>query len=584
MDEELTDGYKEPCVQCGAVAWALSDGLQFFCKNCHNVIERTQEIVDVSTYLLNNRISTLSRSYKKTEREGGQQWMVCEGFQIILKRQAEALVGLGVCPQFKTNVLWDFWKLYLQKTRQAYTRAPVSSTRNPVDLSSESEPESAFLSEASDLSGPTSASVYSSDGKSSVCSGSLDAAYYFDGKERRSRHLMSMPRTLALCHLALLWLREAITLTDLLRLVSKRLVPYVNVHEHFPEEIRFFGRDAVIFRAETIPSYTKVHMESLHLAKILQLSAFPPVSQNCLLHPGLLSLRYLMDANLPYRLHSLVCQVIEKTAMDKDCFLTFDPSASKSILQCYDLQAAAVIIVTLKLLFKLDDQVEWSFSRKAKEKTQESDQDKKEESKQGSKMFSLRRWYMIVQPALEQAREREELVEAKQQWKAKKPVIASVKHKTVVLKRRRVVEQLQSNFCTLAGSDPEQQPSSPFTFHFLWGKEEDADGPSLHNKDLSGMLVKEGREKLLVNKTYWHTDFRHCHKQNCWNHFPDLEPTLPRMYVWVLGLFSFLLGVSEAELHKEVVKVEQRLILGKTLSDKRTQKPQRKRKRAADPV
>lgn len=34
------------------------------------------------------------------------------------------------------------------------------------------------------------------------------------------------------------------------RLVSKGHVPYVNVHELFPEEMRFFGKDALIFRVE----------------------------------------------------------------------------------------------------------------------------------------------------------------------------------------------------------------------------------------------------------------------------------------------------------------------------------------------
>lgn len=31
--------YSEPCGQCGVVEWGVSDGGQFFCKNCHNVIE-----------------------------------------------------------------------------------------------------------------------------------------------------------------------------------------------------------------------------------------------------------------------------------------------------------------------------------------------------------------------------------------------------------------------------------------------------------------------------------------------------------------------------------------------------------------
>lgn len=56
---------------------------------------------------------------------------------------------------------------------------------------------------------------YSSDGRSSVHSGSLDAECYLRRKKKKS--LMNMPRTLAFCHLALLWVREAITLADLLR-------------------------------------------------------------------------------------------------------------------------------------------------------------------------------------------------------------------------------------------------------------------------------------------------------------------------------------------------------------------------------
>lgn len=57
--------------------------------------------------------------------------------------------------------------------------------------------------------------------------------------------------------------------------------------------------------------------------------------------------------------HTLVCKVIQKTAMGKDSFLTFDPTGRKPTLLCYDLQAAALIVVTMKLLFRLDDKVEW---------------------------------------------------------------------------------------------------------------------------------------------------------------------------------------------------------------------------------
>lgn len=59
------------------------------------------------------------------------------------------------------------------------------------------------------------------------------------------------------------------------------------------------------------------------------------------------------------KLHALVCEVIQRTAMEKESFLTFDPTARKPTLLCYDLQAVALIIVTMKLLFRLDDKVEW---------------------------------------------------------------------------------------------------------------------------------------------------------------------------------------------------------------------------------
>ncbi|XP_066533473.1 TATA box-binding protein-associated factor RNA polymerase I subunit B [Hoplias malabaricus] len=569
MDEDLTEGYGEPCAQCGAVCWALTDGQQFFCKNCHNVIERTQEVVDERTFIQNNRITYVtSRSRTKTGREGGRSWLVVEGFQFILKHQAEALVRLGVCPEFKTNVLWDFWKRYLQKTRQAYTRAPLRSNLNPVETTSESE--AGNVSDASDQRKHSSAG-YSSDEKYSVCSGSLDAEFYICAKERKSHCLMNMPRTLALCHLALLWLREAITLADLLRLVSKGHVPYINVHEDFPEQMKFFGKDAYIFRAETIPSYKKVQEDALQLAKLLKLPAFPPVTEDCLLHPGLLSLRYLIELNLPDQLHYFVCQVMEDIGMGNEHFLTFGLSRPKYALLCYDVQAAALIIVTMKLFFRLDDKMEWTLHGKLIGTEQDSDDDDQGKSdyipKRDSEVFNFRRWYMIMQAALEQARKREQLFDARRQWKSKQPIIPSLVIRSVFLKRRRMVEQLQSNFYSLTGSAPEQQPSTPPSFVFLWGPGQDADGPSLHHKHLNCMLYKLEDIGFLVNGKYWHPDLKICHEKNCRrNHYTEQEHTFPRTYVWLLELFSFLLGVKKAMVHNEVIKVERLLLRRRTAS------------------
>ncbi|KAF7690356.1 TATA box-binding protein-associated factor RNA polymerase I subunit B [Silurus meridionalis] len=560
MDEEITDGYSEACGQCGAVCWGVSDGGQFFCKSCHNVIERTRIVEDVNAF--KSRISSLSSGKRKrNETEGARDWMVCEGFQIVLKLQAEALVELGVCSQFKTDVLWVFWKRYIQKTGQAYTKKPVSRARSSAD-DSEGESSTVFSdtscpSELASVKGASTASGFSSDGRSCMRSGSVDAGCYFRSKE--SKYRMSMPRTLAFCYLALLWVREAITLSDLLRLVSKGHIPYVNVHEHFPEEMAFFGKDAPIFRVESFPTYRKVHKEAEELAALLQLPIFPPVTQDCLLHPTLITVRYLMDANLPDKVHALVCKVIQQTAMGKESFLTFDPAQKKPRLPFYDVQAAAIIVVTMKLLYRLNDKVEWRLSKKAERKGKKMDHGKKK-TKKGGEMFSLRKWYMIVQPALERAREKEKQAKTMQQWKSKKPIIRHLPIKSVLQKRRRVAEQLQSSFRALSGSSPEQQVSSPSSFLFLWGTEDGADGPSLRRRCLDCVMMKRKKIWHLVNDKYWHTDLRKCSSSLCGEHFWDLEPTFPRMYMWLLGLFSFILGVKEEQLHSAVVQVERRLM------------------------
>lgn len=35
--------------------------------------------------------------------DGGCEWYICEGFQLVLKKQVEALQALGVCPQMKVR-------------------------------------------------------------------------------------------------------------------------------------------------------------------------------------------------------------------------------------------------------------------------------------------------------------------------------------------------------------------------------------------------------------------------------------------------------------------------------------------------
>ncbi|XP_028809092.1 TATA box-binding protein-associated factor RNA polymerase I subunit B-like isoform X2 [Denticeps clupeoides] len=499
MDEELTDGYHEPCPQCLSVDWGVSDAGQFFCRFCHNVIERVLLYEDAELLSTSSRVSSLSRASIKKRRELHRNWIVIEGFQFVLLHQAEALVSMGVCSQFKDDILYNFWKRYLQATNQAYTRAPLcyGEVEAVSDFTSESEcpSELSFQSEPS-LRGRRKRTASGSSG-SVVSSGSMDGSSY---SKRKSGDFMTMPRTLALCYLALLWVREGITLSDLLRFASEKHLPYINVHEYFPEEMTVFGRDCQYFKVESIPSYSHVHKDILKLARIMKLPAFPPVTPDCLLHPSLLSLRYLVELNLPDELHHWLCKVIKQANMAEQALLTFDYSKRPIGTShfSYDLQACALIIVTMKLLFRLDDSKEWKLSKIA----DFADPD--------AKQYSLAFWHTTMHKALVLARKREKLHTANQQWKSSKPFILSERNKSVFLKRRRVVEYLQTRFQKLSGQAVETEPTKPSSFIFLWGDGEDSDGPSLHCQKLDCNLKKRRQTQLCANKKYWHPLLRPC--------------------------------------------------------------------------
>lgn len=58
-------------------------------------------------------------------------------------------------------------------------------------------------------------------------------------------------------------------------------------------------------------------------------------------------------------MYTLTCQVVKLTGIGEVDFLTFDPIAKMTRTVKHDVQAVAVIVLVLKLLFLLDDKLEW---------------------------------------------------------------------------------------------------------------------------------------------------------------------------------------------------------------------------------
>ncbi|XP_029985161.1 TATA box-binding protein-associated factor RNA polymerase I subunit B [Sphaeramia orbicularis] len=559
MDDEYTSGFKEPCAQCCAVDWGLTDEGRFYCRSCHNVIERTKEVEDSNFNPGSSRVSTISSKKRKLKQERGRQWMVCEGFQFILMDQADALVKLGVSKHFKDEVLHQLWMLYLHRSQQAYTNTPIRScTARPQTSDSDSAADLSVVSGSetdSEMFPPSRASSVTSNADNSDASlyaSSVDGSTYRNQRGGTS-HLMTMKKTLVLLHLGLVWARQGLTLSDLLRLVNEGHVPYVNTFQAFPEEMKLSGSDSVIFKVLKVPPYEQVHKETENLIGFLQLPAFPPISRQSLLHPASLCLRYLMEVNLPDDLYPWVCELMKFAQLDDVLQNRYDPFLHRKFPH-YDVQAVAIIIVTMKFIFGLNDHVEWESSTRASQ------------SPHSGRTFNLRRWYRLLQGAVLRAQRRRDNDAARKQWIPEKLLSSNRQAENVAMKRKRVSNELQSCFRKLTSgpsgpSGPSDGPvQPPSIFQFFWGDMDGADGPSLHRQNLDLLVTQVGGILKPTNEQYWHPALRDCSSCHDGGHYSEAEPTLPRMFVWTLQLFAFVLDLTPALIYREVLRVERRVL------------------------
>ncbi|KAM5163304.1 TATA box-binding protein-associated factor RNA polymerase I subunit B [Mantella aurantiaca] len=587
MDEEDTRDYRESCPQCSEVNWGISDEGKFYCRSCHTVIEKTKELDDSELFAVNAKIQSVFRGLRKQKQETGWEWYICEGFQFILLKQAEALEALGVDPRIKDEVLCNFWRRYLQKTQQAYCNKPATKKQRPpvrsqssTELSElDSEPEifsSAFSSDTDGQSvsnilsglpssgGNASASERSSTAvsvsASSFCSGSVDGRDY--KAKKRWEKKMSMPLTLAFCYLSLLWLRESITLSDLLRLVINRHVPYFNPEQYFPEQTKICGPDSQIFQVQTFPMYREIIELTQQLGVLLDLPRFPSITETCFYHPNVLCMKYLMEANLPDELHNWTYRVAKKTGLDDVTALTYDPAKKRARCIPYDIQAVAIIIVVLKLLFLLNDKSEWQISNIASERN-------KTEGLQP--VFNFRMWYETMRICMKETQEKLDEEQARFSWKSERVIEYGRKAKSKIAKRKQMTKNLLKQFSRLAGTPPDAGNQGPSTFLFNW-EEQNTGKISFHGHSLEGITQLGGKLLSGLETHYWFSCLKKCTSKFC-NHWKLYDKTqFPGSYDFVLSLFSLVLGVEISIIHQEVGLVEENLF-----KDFKKKKPPKKK-------
>ncbi|NP_001079454.1 TATA box-binding protein-associated factor RNA polymerase I subunit B [Xenopus laevis] len=561
MEAEDGRGYNVPCPQCSEINWAISDEGRYYCMSCHTIIEKTREVEDSEVFVNLGKIQYISRGLrKKRKQEKGWEWYVCEGFQFILIKQAESLQALGVAPQIKDEIICTFWRRYLQKTNQAYVKRPVyrntlnlrESDSSATELDSETDEFSdGITTDASDrLSVATEDIASGSESAVSIQSGSVDGVSHTKmSKNWKPWNYvkMSMPMTLAFCYLALLWLRASITLSDLLRFVFEKRIPYFNAHQYLPEEIKLYGQDVRIFRMQSFPVYNDILNKAYELGHYLDLPRFPEIIKNCYLHPNVLCMKYLMEANLPDELHHWTCQVAEKTGTDDLHLLTFDPACKKARHIRYDVQAVALIIVVLKLLFALDDNTEWQLSTFA-ERMNQRDKEKP--------IFEFQSWYQTVRSCYEKAQQALEEEYGRFTWKSDCLLYYSHTSKAVLQKRKQMSENLHRQFSKLAGAAPDTGKQGPSSFLFKWD-EQNTDRICFHGHSLEAILQQGDKPATAINTHYWLNSLKKCKSRICQHSELYEQSNFPRSYHFIVSLFAFLLRVEHCVVHHEVCLIEE---------------------------
>ncbi|XP_070589070.1 TATA box-binding protein-associated factor RNA polymerase I subunit B isoform X2 [Erythrolamprus reginae] len=564
MEEEDARDYNEPCGYCSAVSWSITEEGRFYCTSCHTVIEKTRE-VQTGDVITNARAQSISRGLrkKKNKFDKGWEWFICEGFQYILRKQAEALQSLGVSSQMKDEVLYNFWMRYLHKSKQDYSDKPLSDVTHDISSHTDTETEvestspinltcsTSDIDVISQFSAAAASSSVSKASAKSGWSGSVDGGSYLQ-KSKKGDLSLSMPMTLAFCALALLWLRESITLSDLLRLVMDGHIPYLNAFKEFPEEVKMYGSDFKIFHVQSWPKYDDVYKKMHALAGFMDLPCFPDITGDSFLHPNILCMKYMMEINLPDDMNKWTCRVIKKIGVDETDFLTLHPGNKSTWKVKYDILAVAIIIVVLKILFLLDDKYEWLLADYVEERNKKNEE--------GCPIFDLRKWYMVVKNILdvEQKKYNEERI--RRLWLCERPLLYSASEKYVVLKKKRCPELTEKR--------------KPSLFQFNW-TEEDTKKDCFHGHSIGAFLQQKGDIFTPLNRDYWLCTIKKRKRAGSplgrYN-----ESDFPHTYRFVLDLFSFLLRVQPYLIHEEVSAIEHKLFHSKLHMKSRIFKVQNK--------
>ncbi|CAL1265669.1 unnamed protein product [Larinioides sclopetarius] len=197
-------------------------------------------------------------------------------------------------------------------------------------------------------------------GLSSVARKTLETKKIHKNKHRAKQisvHELDLSKLLSFCHLGLIYTKDNLLLSDLLRLVNERKVPYLFATEYLPPSMKLKYGDTSVFRKKRAPDLWEVSSMSAKLVDFLKLPKF----KHYYLMP--IVIRFVTDLNLPGRIIPVIKNIINDWKKGENEWYETKLIAGKMLsIPLYEVQAMAAIIVALKLLFVLDGKYELEHS------------------------------------------------------------------------------------------------------------------------------------------------------------------------------------------------------------------------------
>ncbi|XP_059152490.1 TATA box-binding protein-associated factor RNA polymerase I subunit B-like [Physella acuta] len=375
------------CPVCSSNDYEEENG-HYFCTECGTQSQEliVQQVDESSQIHTRYEVRTEKATSVKPKSDLGRPWTIYEAYQFIILAQADSFIKLGLPESFKETVFM-IWANYLSKLGVAFCKKekvvpniitkmrvgrlrelhrgtmdyPLNRHKRPF-LETENKPpegtelglhDEEFYEDDVPVTKTTDNIVFVNEDDDS----DVDVVYVNCKKKQNhesryaqashSPEWMNMKKTIAICYIGVMLTRPDILPYDVVRWVYESKVPFLSCTHLLPSDMVLSAGDQALF--ETGHFDSKVFIKELNKILVyLDLKNLPTPELRFLIT------RFTRELNLPEEIATVSIRLTE--------MIPFCSTAKNKLFKRIDVPAMSYIILAVKLVFGLNDSLEWKLS------------------------------------------------------------------------------------------------------------------------------------------------------------------------------------------------------------------------------